>query len=212
MTGQRAKTNREFSHAEMIERLFRERRDSFRDHPVFIETGCGLSTLAISKWAGALNGLAYSLDHNSQKIDDLKSKAGDRVANVQLLIGDSLENLPNVVAEHSIDFLFLDSAASALHTFREFLTCEPALKAGACVLVDNAALPNEKRLLSPVRKGKILVPYLLAAADWEVRGHPLAGDSMVSAIRHAEGNFADFAYEHPAYVDHWKRQFNEAMD
>jgi len=203
--------NRECSHGEMIERLLEERKDFFRDTPVFVETGCGISTISLNKYAKELNALAYSLDYNSEKINDLKSRVGEQVANIEFVIGDSLESLSKIVAKHTIDFLFLDSAASAMHTFREFLICEPALKPGACLLVDNAALPGEKKLLSPVRKGKILVPYLLASPYWEVRAHPRAGDSMISAILHSEANFADPDYEHPENIDNWQAYFDKVL-
>jgi hypothetical protein len=74
--------------------------------------------------------------------------------------------------------------------------------------VDNAALPGARRLLSPVRKGKILVHYLLASPVWEVEEFPTAGDSMIAAYRHAELNYADPSYEDPEYVDPWRTAFN----
>lgn len=202
---------RERSHGEMIEMLLREREGFFGDNSVFVETGCGVSTISLSKCAKDLNALVYSLDYRSEKCDDLKLRFGDQISNVQFVIGDSLTNLPAIAAKHKIDFLFLDSAASAMHTFREFLICEPALNPEACLLVDNAALPDEKKLLSPVRKGKILVPYLLASSYWEVRAHPRSGDSMISAILHKEPNFADPDYEHPEYIDNWQAYFNKTI-
>jgi len=202
---------RECSHGEMIERLLDERREFLRENPVFVETGCGVSTVSLSAYAKRLNALAYSLDSSSDKSDDLKSRVGERVANIEFVIGDSLENLPKIVEKHRIDFLFLDSAASAMHTFREFVICEPALMPGACVLVDNASLPGAMVLLSPARKGKVLVPYLLASPYWEVRAHPRAGDSMISAIRHSEAKFADPDYEDPGHIDNWRPYFDEAI-
>ena len=202
---------RECSHGEMIETLLGKRKSSMGDNPVFVETGCGVSTISLSKCAKELNALAFSLDYNTDKSNDLKSRVGDQVANVEFVIGDSLENLPKISAKHDIDFLFLDSAASAMHTFREFLACESSLKPGACVLVDNAALPGEKVLLSPVRKGKILVPYLLASPYWDVSAHPRAGDSMISAILHEEANYADPLYEDPEYIDQWQAYFDNSI-
>ncbi len=202
---------RECSHGEMIERLLRERKDFFRDNPIFVETGCGISTISLNKCAEELNALAYSLDYNSEKSNDLKSRVGEQVASIKFVIGNSLDNLPKIVTKHTINFLFLDSAASAMHTFREFLICEPALKPGACLLVDNASLPGEKKLLSPVRKGNILVPYLLASPYWEVCAHPRAGDSMISAILHSEANFANPDYEHTDYIDNWRARFDKTL-
>lgn len=202
---------REFTHGEFIEKLLSERKEYLSDSPVFIETGCGISTISLNKCAKAFNATAYSLDYNSEKSNELKSRVVDKFENIEFVIGDSLQTLPIIVAKNTIDFLFLDSAASAMHTFREFLICEPALKEGACLLVDNAALPEEKLLLSPVRKGKILVPYLLASSFWEVRSHPRAGDSMISAVLHGKPNFADPAYEDPDYIDNWRADFNKSL-
>jgi len=199
---------RECSHGELIEKLLKKRKKIWKHNPVFVETGSGISTISLSKCAKELNALAYSLDYNSDKCDELKQRVGDQLSNIEFIIGDSLINLPKIIDKHSIDFLFLDSAPSAMHIFREFLICEPAFKPGACLLVDNAALPEEKCLLSLVRKGKILVPYLLASAYWEVQAHPKAGDSMISAILHEEAKFADPAYEQPNYVEPWQANLN----
>ena len=100
-----------------------------------------------------------------------------------------------------------------MHTFREFQVLERSLKAASCVLIDNAALPkkNAKFLLSPCRKGKILVPYLLASARWEVHGLPTAGDSMVSAFCHERTNFADPSYERSEYCDPWESVFDKHL-
>ena len=78
----------------------------------------------------------------------------------------------------------------------------------AILLIDNAALPGSSVRLSPVRKGKILVPYLMASANWEVIPFPNSGGSMVGAIKRDNGNYADPDLEHPDYTDHWKDKFN----
>jgi len=109
-----------------------------------------------------------------------------------------------------IDFLFLDSAASAMHTFREFMSVERLLAPGSILLIDNAAIPGESKLLSLARKGKILVPYLLASPYWRVAGHPQAGDSMVSAMLTDQPTHADPAYEDPGYIDMWQQYFSNA--
>ena len=67
-------------------------------------------------------------------------------------------------------------------------------------------------MLSPCRKGKIIVPYLLASTWWEVTGHPTAGDSMVSAVRHGRPEFADPAFEWPEFVDTWEANFARGFD
>ena len=205
------RVGRLYTHSEMIEKLLKLRRPNFGEKPVFVETGCGLSTLTLDKYAKAFNATAYSLDFNPHKSHALKTEMASRVGSIEFVIGDSLAGLKNITAKQDIDFLFLDSAASAMHTFKEFLICENALKPGASVLVDNAALPRETRTLSPVRKGKILVPYLLASPYWQVSAHPLAGDSMISALRHNSPDFADPEYEHPDYIDNWRELLDQAL-
>jgi hypothetical protein len=71
-------------------------------------------------------------------------------------------------------------------------------------LIDNAALPGEKALLTACRKGKILVPYLLASPHWQVFAHPHAGDSMISAIYKDEPSYANPDYEYSGWKDSWK--------
>ncbi len=201
------------SHGDLIEQLLEQRLAEFPENPVFVESGGGVSTLSLAKTGKALNAKVYSLDYNADKVDDLKSRSGELVSNVEYMIDDSLKSLAKIVERHAqIDFLFLDSAASAMHTFREFQIAEPILKPGACLLVDNAALPQEKHLLSPVRKGKILVPYLLASPYWEVTAHPGAGDSMISAVMRETADFADPLYEDPEYIDSWKTFFDSKID
>lgn len=205
------RNRRQCSHGEMIERLLKERELFFQENPVFVEIGCGLSTVSLSKMAKEMSAISYSIDYNSDKSADLKLRFGKQVNNTNFIIGDSLERLPKIVEKHKIDFLFLDSAASAMHTFKEFSICESAFNIGACLLVDNAALPGKKKILSAVRKGKILVPYLLASSYWEVFSHHRAGDSMISAILHDKADFADYDYEHPEYIDEWRQYFNKSL-
>jgi predicted O-methyltransferase YrrM len=139
---------------------------------------------------------AYSIDHNPDKIADLKSNFAEQVAGVEFVESESIRALGDLSTRYcQIDFLFLDSASSAMHTFREFQIVEQRLGPGSILLVDNAAVPGESGALGKVRKGKILVPYLLASAYWEVRGYPYAGDSMVAAVCRNEGHFADPDYE-----------------
>jgi predicted O-methyltransferase YrrM len=204
----RPRPHRTMSHGDLITRLIDHHAASFHQPVVLVETGCGLSTVALASAAQRLKAVVYSCDHNQEKIAELQRLIGN-TANVAFRVGDSHESLRAIVAEHAyLDLVFLDAAASAMHTWREFLIVEPRLQPGAVLLVDNAALPGARRLLSPVRKGKILVHYLLASPVWEVEGFPTAGDSMIAAYRHAEPNYADPRYEDPDYVDRWRVAFN----
>jgi predicted O-methyltransferase YrrM len=203
---------RECSHGQMIGRMIAAHREGFPRHPVFVETGCGLSTLALAEAGRPLGANVFSCDYNGEKVEELRRRAAGQLEEVQFLIGDSLESLRTILKDHpAIHFLYLDSAASALHTFREFLLAEEALKTGACLLMDNAALPGQRRLLSPVRKGKILVPYLLASPFWDVSGHPRSGDSMVFALRHEDPHYSDPAYELPEKKDHWRSRLEKNL-
>ena len=204
---------RKRSHGELIKILLEKDVDRLSGKkPVFVETGCGLSTLSLAEMGARVSATIITCDYNSEKADELRASSENILGNVRFMIGDSLDSLGKIAAEHpEIHFLFLDSAASAMHTFREFLLVEQCLKPGATVLVDNAAIPGAWRVLSPVRKGKILVPYLLASPCWEVTGHPESGDSMVSAVLRSEPDFADPAYEDADYIDNWRRLFKERL-
>ncbi len=184
-----------------------------RDHRlVFVETGCGLSTLALVEVARRTGARVYSCDLDPEKIEQLRERSRDALSEVTFLVGDSLESLAEIASRHGrIDFALLDSAPSATHTLREFLLLEPRFGPGSRVLVDNAALPGARLLLSPCRKGKLVVPYLLASPFWSVTAHPRAGDSMVSAVLDAIGARADAGYEDPGYVDHWRARFDRRL-
>lgn len=206
------KIKRGLSHGEMISQIISAHSAKFPEKPVFIETGCGLSTIALAAESHKLSATVYSCDYNNEKANELRAQVGNKIGNIQFEFGDSLESLKKITEQHErFDFVFLDSAASAMHTFREFMIVENNLRAGACLIIDNAALPGERHTLTPVRKGKILVPYLLASPFWEVSGHPTAGDSMISAVMHKEGSYADPAYEHPAYIDNWQALFENKL-
>ena len=164
---------RELTHGQMLAKHLATRIQYLPPNLVLVETGCGRSTLYLAESGRALNATVYSCDMNAKKIAALKQQAGDRLANVIFMTGDSHDLLKQITRRHpQIDFVFLDAAASAMHTFQEFQIIEPFLKAGASLLIDNAALPDTRAMLSPCRKGKIIVPYLLASAWWEVTGHP----------------------------------------
>ena len=189
------------SHSDMLRHHLHQQATQLPFHPIFVESGCGASTLALADLARAFEATVYSCDVDADKVRALTQQHAALLQEVTFLVGHSLDSLRDLMTRHAtIHFAFLDSASSAMHTFREFLLLEPVMPAGASVLIDNAALPNASFVRSPVRKGKILVPYLLAHPYWAVRAYPTAGDSMVAAVRHAEGRFADPAYESPAYV------------
>ena len=207
----RPQPRRAMSHGDLITRLIDRHAKRFHQPVVLVETGCGLSTVALASASQRLKAVVYSCDYNQEKILELQRLIGN-TTDVAFRVGDSHESLRAIVADHAhLDFVFLDSAASAMHTWQEFLMVEPRLLPGAVLLVDNAALPGARRLRSPVRKGKILVHYLLASPVWEVEGFPAAGDSMIAAYRHAEPSYADPSYEDPEYVDRWRLAFNSGL-
>ncbi|MFI5316515.1 MAG: O-methyltransferase [Myxococcota bacterium] len=199
-------------HGGLIRALLADLKAPVQRGLIFLETGCGLSTLALAEVAERTGAELYSCDVNAEKIAELRRRSGDALARVHFLEGDSLASLARIAARHNqIDFALLDSAPSATHTLREFQLLEPRLGAGARVLIDNAALPGARLLLSPCRKGKLLVPYLLASPFWTVTAHPRAGDSMVSAVHDRAGARADSSYEDPSYVDHWRATFDRGL-
>ena len=200
------------SHGDLIRALLADLKAPLQRGLVFVETGCGLSTLALAEIAARTGAECYSCDVNAEKIEELRRRSGDALARVHFLEGDSLASVARIASRHErIDFALLDSAPSATHTLREFQLLEPRLGAGARVLIDNAALPGARLLLSPCRKGKLLVPYLLASPFWTVTAHPRAGDSMVSALHDRAGARADSRYEDPEYVDHWRVTFDRGL-
>ncbi len=194
---------RRSTHSEMIEQLLKKCPPS-HESPIFIEIGAGFTTLTLAEIATNYNAVVYSCDNNHDKVEDLQKHLKHN-AGIHFMVGDSLEKLSEIKKQHEhIHFVFFDSAPSAMHTFNEFKILENCFNAGSCILIDNAALPEEKALLTPCRKGKIIVPYLLASPFWKVTGHPHAGDSMVSATLMSEPNYADPAYELTGWIDSWK--------
>jgi predicted O-methyltransferase YrrM len=175
--------------------------------PVFVEVGAGLTTGAIAGHATRLNAIFYTCDINEQLLGEIASNLAPG-SPARPAPGDSLSVLPRIAAEiDRVDFAYLDSAPSALRTFREFQILEPLFRPGSVVILDNASLPGAWFTFSPCRKGRILVPYLLASPLWEVIPWPHDGDSMIAAIRHAEPRWS-----HPNYElsDHrggdWRRR------
>ncbi len=199
-----SKPYRECTHGDMIKN-FLSQYPPQQTSPVFVELGAGFTTAELAELARLHNATFYSCDSNSEKIKDLKIRLSNNADNIDFLIGDSLESLSAISQQHNqIHFVFFDSAPSAMHTFHEFSIIEKNLKPDSCILIDNACIPEEKAILTPCRKGKILVPYLLASPNWQVFGHPHAGDSMVSAIYKSEPIYSDPAYELSGWIDSWK--------
>jgi predicted O-methyltransferase YrrM len=195
-------------HGGLIRSLLADVKAPAQRRLVFVETGCGLSTFALAEVAARVGAVVYSCEVSGEAVAELRARGAEALADVHFVEGDSLDSLARIAARHEqIDFALFDSAPSATHTLREFQLLEPRLAAGARVLVDDAALPGARLLLSPCRKGKLLVPYLLASPFWRVRAHPRAGDSMVSAVHDRVGARADATYEDPAYVDRWREVF-----
>jgi predicted O-methyltransferase YrrM len=213
------KPQRRLSHGELIERLIAEHREDFGDgQPVFVETGCGISTLYLARAARRCGARVFSCDKNLEKIEALKAKAGEDVANVEFIIGDSLRSLATLRhRHHQIHFLSLGAAASSMLTFLEFEVVKSVLRPGSILLlnnsvayVENAGTPSAKRAIASCRRGQILAYYLMASAYWQAKGvHDGGhGDSFIYAVRRKEGRYTNQDYEWPEYVDPWQWSFD----
>jgi SAM-dependent methyltransferase len=189
------------SQAGLIRRLLADVKPATQRPIVFVETGCGLSTVALAQVAGRVGAEVYSCEVDPARIEALRAQAPELSDCVHFLEGDSLTSLQRIAARHeAVDFALFDSAPSATHTLREFQALESRLDAGSRIAIDEAALPGARLLLGPCRKGKLLVPYLLASPVWRVSAHPRTSESMVSAVYDRLGARADADYEDPAYV------------
>lgn len=192
---------RQSSHSSRIEKIVKSAEKSFQSKPVFIEIGCGATTPTLGLLGKRYDAKVYSIDLDNLKIEKIINSYKNQVENIEFMMEDSLSALRKIeeLNDH-IDFVFLDSAASALQTFKEFVIIEPKLNYGANLLIDNAKLPNRKLALTASRKGKIIVPYLLAHPNWKVIGYPLEGDSMVGAIKN--DNYDDFNEEYERRLEY----------
>ena len=129
---------REYTHSEIMKQLIEKYRKDFSDRPVFVETGSGLSTVALAEVGVRFGAWVFSCDNDAEKVEELKKTAGAGIANVTFMVGDSIASLNEITASHDrIDFLFLDSAASAMHTFCEFQDVATYLTTGSIILIYN---------------------------------------------------------------------------
>jgi FkbM family methyltransferase len=182
------------------------------ERTAIVEVGLGLTSSTIAAYARSVNAKYYACDANA----DLIAAVRDRLSPdgfIDFRTGDSEATLAEVAKElATCHFVFLDGAPSATKTFREFLLLEPKLVPGSILVIDNAAIPGtDQPLRSPCRKGKILVPYLLASPYWEVFGRPNDGDSMVVAIMHAAPKHADAASEDIQYTVAFDREWHRRV-
>ena len=196
----------------LIFRLLADLQPRPPDAPVLVQTGCGPATPALAAVADRVGAVLYCCEADGDKIAALQAADGSALGDVLFLRGDSLEELARIAARHErVDFALLGSAPSATHTLHEFFALEARLGPGARVLIDEAALPGARLALRHCRRGKLLVPYLLASPVWRVAAHPRVGESMVSAVHDRVGARADASYEDPSYVDRWLAQRGGAL-
>jgi len=99
------------------------------------ETGCGISTVFWAEVGKKIGATVYSCRLQFKKADELKICHARQISGVNFMIGDSWKVLQRFAEKQAeIDFLFLDSAASRMHTFKEFLIMEKCLHPGSRVL------------------------------------------------------------------------------
>lgn len=176
--------------------------------PLYVQTGCGPATRALAEIARETGALLYVCEPSADRIDALRGASPYELGHVQFLCGDSLASVAQIATRHErLDFALLDSAPSATQTLHEFLCLEPRFVPGARILIGDAALPDARLLLRPCRKGKLLVPYLLASPFWSVSAHRRPGDPMVSAVLDMVAARADVSYEDPSYVERLRAAF-----
>jgi len=197
---------------EFIIQIVDEYKDSFPEEPTFIECGSGLSTLYLAEAGRRTNATVFSIDNNAQKIDALKKDNDRWLWNVKFRINDSVKTIKALAALYGrIDLLILDSAPSALYTFNEFKGAERYLISDSIVLIDNATWPYS--IKKNTRKGKILVPYIMAKSDWLSILYSHVGDSVIMARKMRTDDFADPDYEKPGeYIDKWQKCFKKELN
>jgi predicted O-methyltransferase YrrM len=108
------RTNIKITRGELINKLTHEHCQFFPSQPIFVETGSGISTLDLAEAGKKFNAKVYSCDRNQEKINQLIARTRGKLDNVEILVGDSLENLAKIAEKHSqIHFAHLDGAVSA---------------------------------------------------------------------------------------------------
>ena len=199
-------TQRE-SHSDLLDRYLRAFESAPARTRVFVEVGAGLTTATIARHAQRLGARFLCCDTDERLLRAI-GESINRDGVVEFQAGDSEAVLTRIATwVQRIDFAFLDAAPSAMKTFAEFRILERRFAPGSVLVLDNAAIPGAEPPSLPCRKGKILVPYLLASAHWEVVGHPQSGDAMIAAIRHDAATWSDPAYEWDDYPgDDWRRR------
>jgi hypothetical protein len=165
------------------------------EQSVLVEVGTGSTTISLARLAHRYGAKVYSIDISKTKIRRYQNM-DSIMNNVEFKLGNSHEML-NQIAHHEpfINFAFLDGPPSALHTFEEFMIIQDYMLPCSILLIDNACLPCKTDTLSSCRKGKIVVPYLLASPCWKVDEYLTWGDSMIAACK----QYPDPDLSHPDY-------------
>ncbi|MEE4174615.1 MAG: class I SAM-dependent methyltransferase [Xanthomonadales bacterium] len=153
------------------------------DAPVIVETGCirkldegTESTLTIASLVRD-RGRFFSFELRPEHVAISRQCCGDVDRFVTYVEGDSVANLERLVADGTlarVDLAFLDSANDGEHIFREFKAIEDQLLPGAILVVDDVLWAD---------KGKRLVPYIEASAEWDAQVFNVENGMMVATRR-----------------------------
>lgn len=167
---------------------------------VIVETGIGLSSFPLIEYVYAHpNVVLYCIDTSKEVIKSLQEGL-DPDRKVNFLHMDTEKGLQFVIgAEKYIDLLFFDAVPCAYRTFKEFQMCEHLLTPGSIYVMDNARIPEKEHIKgeckgAACRKGKVIVPYLLASPHWVVKAFPQEAGGMIGAIMQPDAKYSDPAY------------------
>jgi predicted O-methyltransferase YrrM len=170
--------------------------------PVLVEVGAGKTTKVMADYARKHKAIFYSCDCCGPIIDFLDA-AFNKDKCIRFLQSDSSDALAGLAPMIGvIDFAFFDAAPCAMKTFLDFQTIEYCFRPNSIFVIDNAKLPGLKQSPGPARKGKILVPYLLAHDEWTVEAFPGYGGMMIVAVKQPHGGHADPGYYEATYDPH----------